>query len=372
MGGGCSSGQVQSTLAPEREAATEVAIFWDIENLAPQRGAAAAVATRLREAAVRAAPSCALTAFHAYVDTTRLAEGQLAALTEQGVTVIHSVTNPRKRAEASDKALTMGLLLWLWERGPRAAAVVLVTADHDFAPLLAKLADSGRIGVVLVAPLSGPREISAARLGAGKQIALEDWNEVCTRGAAHTDGAARETSVHVDAPLRVPSVDAAGALASPPPAQKAGARARGGRGREPGGVGLLQTAGAQQRGATPALPADVPSAENQQQLHRARELLAGAGEGGILRSAFQERFTLAYGQPFALPSAAGNKHKLGLGATLKRHHVALLLDGDDNERARFVALAPRADALALAAAAHAQPQPQPPPTPLGPDGMACA
>ncbi|KAG8468198.1 hypothetical protein KFE25_013281 [Diacronema lutheri] len=235
--------------AHEREAS----ICWDFENLKPSHGAIGGVAAALCAAAARAAPGCALTSFAAFVDSEHqsdaqlvaltergvdCSDAQLVALTERGVDCVHPVANARKRSEASVKALSLALLLWLWERGERAAAVLLVSADHEFVPLLAKPADAQRVRVVLVAPRGGPRAFRPALASA---VHIDDRHAIVARapgaGGARAGGAVSSTGAPAaaadsggdaaaahDAPAASAHGAGAGHARAEPPRRSRGAR----------------------------------------------------------------------------------------------------------------------------------------------------
>lgn len=311
MGNGCGGGSaVHPHVLPG-----EVSIWWDYENLTPALAETAAVAGQLREVAARSAPGCALTAFSAYVDHHRQGDAQLAALTVLGIDCIHSIVNARKRAEASDKALALALLLWLWERGERAVALILVTSDHDFAPLLAKLVDARRVRVVLVTPLTGPRAVRPALLACG--ALLEDWSGVLPQKRLRQQ-AADAPSGRNDAAQPAPAIESAAVEPSGAEAEAAEAAA-GGRGTAahepprpaPSARARKNARTAQRRRAQSRAPAaregetaEDNAAAEAAQLALARTLLAEAGAEGIARSEFKRAYQLRFGREFDLDLAS--------------------------------------------------------------------
>eukprot|EP00971_Amphidinium_carterae_P001504 30137-Amphidinium_carterae.1 len=76
---------------------------------------------------------------------------QVAALTSAGVEVQNSIFNTKKPKEASDKAIIMHSLLWLYDSTGHEPTIMFVTADTDYTVLLSQLKQ--RIeGVCLITP----------------------------------------------------------------------------------------------------------------------------------------------------------------------------------------------------------------------------
>ncbi|KAJ1635668.1 hypothetical protein T492DRAFT_965060 [Pavlovales sp. CCMP2436] len=338
MGSGCTK-PPPTAYAPTQPGRKEVSIWWDFENLTPASGRAASVVAALRAIAARDAPGCAVTSFTVFVDSKNGAsDGQLADLTEQGIDCVHSVANSHKRAEASDKAIAVGLLLWLLECGDKAAAVMLVTGDSDFAPLLSKLADKQRVRVLLVTPLTGQRRVRPALLNCGAMVS--DWN-LLVPAARGPEPAAPGPESAAEQPL--------------PKRANSRARSRPGRGRGGGAIGAdggsvsrgsvsinnISSNGAAPAGA-PAYGSTPVSGGIEQQLARARLLLSVAGAQGIPRRQFREQYLRRYGEAFTAGLDAGALRKgqprgQGLGHYLENNSVAVLVDRHNQRAARFVA-----------------------------------
>lgn len=311
----------------------EASIWWDFENLPPPAGTSAAqAAAALRHAALDAAGERAtISAFAAFVDTKHTPDRQLAALTAQGVDVIHSVANARKRAEASDRALSTAMLLWLYDRGDAASVAVLASGDHDFGPLLAKLRDKGRVRVVLAARLHGPGAVAPSYAAAATEAL--DWAEL-TSGKVAADARAADSRTAVAERGVPPSSAAAAARGVPVTVEPEAAAAP-----VPSHTPIAAPVASVTDG--PSAAVDGGGRLSAAELANVRALLRAAGPAGVLRSELRRAYEQRYGVALTAPAKTARGERKGPSLTqqltAKTAGVAVLTDAASQATARFVA-----------------------------------
>mmetsp|Transcript_64501 Transcript_64501/g.120013 ORF Transcript_64501/g.120013 Transcript_64501/m.120013 type:complete len:358 (-) Transcript_64501:106-1179(-) len=150
----------------------ELAIFWDFENLFLQPDQIAHVVSKLREKASELKPG-AHAHIKVFMNTSEpFFSKRQVALTAVGVDVQNSIFNQHNSKEASDKAIIMHSLVWLYGKKGGNSAVMFVTADSDFTVLISKIRELG-IDAFLVTKFQQGEQAQALRQVATQPVV--DW-----------------------------------------------------------------------------------------------------------------------------------------------------------------------------------------------------
>jgi NYN domain len=132
---------------------TDVAVFWDFENVKiPEWCAATKASDCLRE---KLLPFGRIVERKLYYDSSKKTESNFADRSDLDLSGFTLVDCPsRHRKETLDKKLIVDVLFFAWERVTRGAkaTVVLITCDGDYSYTLARLQDIGVYTIIIFRP----------------------------------------------------------------------------------------------------------------------------------------------------------------------------------------------------------------------------